>query len=109
MTHPLTDHEIVRLRHEERVGRAHAAMHSLEAREARSTKSEAGERRAQLLARPAPAARERSAADAGTQRHQLSVTDSGTCRRARRMLSVVADGEASRNRGGGNCTPSHWM
>ena len=46
MTHPLTDHEIVRLRHEERVGRAHAAMHALEAREARSTKSEAGERRA---------------------------------------------------------------
>ena len=45
MTHPLTDHEIVRLRHEERVGRAHAAMHSLEAREARSTKSDAGERR----------------------------------------------------------------
>ena len=46
MTHPLIDHEIVRLRHEERVGRAHAAMHALEAREARSTKSEAGARRA---------------------------------------------------------------
>lgn len=37
--HPLTNHEIVRLRHEERVGRAHAAMHSLEAREARSNKT----------------------------------------------------------------------
>ena len=48
MTHPFTDHEIVRLRHEERVGRAHAAMHALEAREARearSTKSDAVARR----------------------------------------------------------------
>lgn len=48
-----------------------------------------------LLARPAPAARERSAANAGTQWHQLSVTDSRTCLRARRTLSVVLDGEAS--------------
>jgi hypothetical protein len=45
VTHPLTNNEIVRLRHEERVALGHAAMHSLEAREARSTKSDAGERR----------------------------------------------------------------
>ena len=43
--HPLTNHEIVRLRHEERVGRAHAAIHSLEAREARSSKRKHGEQR----------------------------------------------------------------
>lgn len=46
MTHPLTNHDIARLRHEERVALGHAAVHALEAREARSTKSEAGERRA---------------------------------------------------------------
>jgi hypothetical protein len=43
--HPLTNHEIVRLRHEERVGRAHAAIHALEARDARSSKTEPGEQR----------------------------------------------------------------
>jgi len=43
--HPLTTHEIVRLRHEERVGRAHAAMHSLEAREGRSSRTIGGEQR----------------------------------------------------------------
>ena len=43
--HPLTTHEIVRLRHEERVGRSHAAIHSLEAREARASKTKRGEQR----------------------------------------------------------------
>ena len=38
MTHPLTNQEIARLRHEERLALAHAAMHSLEVRKARSTK-----------------------------------------------------------------------
>lgn len=38
MTHPLTNHDIARLQHQERVALAHAAMHSLEVREARSTK-----------------------------------------------------------------------
>jgi hypothetical protein len=45
VTHPLTNHDIVRLRHEERVALGHAAVHSLEAREARSTKTETGEQR----------------------------------------------------------------
>jgi hypothetical protein len=45
VTHPLTNHDIVRLRHEERVALGHAAVHSLEAREARSTKSQPGEQR----------------------------------------------------------------
>jgi hypothetical protein len=43
VTHPLTNHDIVRLRHLERVALGHAAIHSLEAREANSTKSESGE------------------------------------------------------------------
>jgi hypothetical protein len=43
--HPLTTHEIVRLRHEERVARAHAAMHTLEAREARSSATRNSEQR----------------------------------------------------------------
>jgi hypothetical protein len=42
----LTNHDIVRLRHEERVALGHAAIHSLEAREAQSTKSETGKQRA---------------------------------------------------------------
>ena len=33
MTHPLTNHDIARLRHDERVALSHAAMHSLELRE----------------------------------------------------------------------------
>jgi anti-sigma factor RsiW len=44
---------------------------------------------------PAPATRERNAADSGTHWNQLSVIDSEPCRRARRTLSVVLDGEAS--------------
>jgi hypothetical protein len=43
--HPSITHEIVRLRHEERVARAHAAMHSLEAREARSSTTKHSEQR----------------------------------------------------------------
>ena len=35
MTHPLTNHDIARLQHQERVALGHAAVHSLEAREAR--------------------------------------------------------------------------
>jgi hypothetical protein len=46
--HPLTNQEIVRLRHEERVGRAHAALHSLEAREARSSKTSHGQKRSRF-------------------------------------------------------------
>ena len=46
MTHPLTTHDIARLRHHERVALGHAAIHSAEAREARSITSETGERRA---------------------------------------------------------------
>ena len=42
MTHPLTNHDIARLRHQERVALAHAAMHSLEARKASSTKQKTG-------------------------------------------------------------------
>ena len=42
MTHPLTNHDIARLRHQERVALGHAAVRSLEALEARSTKSETG-------------------------------------------------------------------
>ena len=45
MTHPLTNHDIARLRHQERVALGHAAMHSLEAREAHSTESETSEQR----------------------------------------------------------------
>ena len=45
MTHPLTNHDIARLQHQERVALGHAAMHSLEARKADSTKSETGEQR----------------------------------------------------------------
>jgi hypothetical protein len=45
VTHPLTNHDIARLRHQERVALGHAAIHSVEAREARSTKSETGEQR----------------------------------------------------------------
>ena len=45
MTHPLTNQDIARLRHEERVALGHAAIHALEAREARSSTSEAGEQR----------------------------------------------------------------
>jgi hypothetical protein len=46
VTHPLTNHDIVRLRHQERVALGHAAIHALEAREAHSTKSETGKQRA---------------------------------------------------------------
>ena len=45
MTHPLTTHDIARLRHQERVALGHAAIHSVEAREAHSAKPEAGEQR----------------------------------------------------------------
>ncbi len=45
MTHPLTNHDIARLRHQESVALGHAAIHSLEARDARSIKSETGEQR----------------------------------------------------------------
>ena len=45
MTHPLTNLDIARMRHQERVALGHAAIHSLEAREAHSTKSETGEQR----------------------------------------------------------------
>ena len=38
MTHPLMNHDIARLQHQERVARAHAAIHALEVREARSTR-----------------------------------------------------------------------
>jgi hypothetical protein len=38
VTHPLTNHDIARLQHQERVALAHAAMHSLEARKASATK-----------------------------------------------------------------------
>jgi hypothetical protein len=46
VTHPLTNNDIVRLRHEERVAIGHSAIHSLEAREAHSAKSEPREQRA---------------------------------------------------------------
>ena len=36
MTHPLTNQDIASLRHQERVALGHAAIHALEAREARS-------------------------------------------------------------------------
>ena len=49
MTHPLTNHDIARLRHQERVALAHAAMHALEAREARSTKQKTGNARSLRL------------------------------------------------------------
>lgn len=45
MTHPMTTHDIARLRHQERVALGHAAIHAVEAREARSTMSETRERR----------------------------------------------------------------
>jgi hypothetical protein len=45
VTHPLTNHDVANLRHQERVALGHAAIHSLEAREAHSSKSETGERR----------------------------------------------------------------
>ncbi len=38
MTHPVMNHDIARLRHQEKVALAHAAIHAIEAREARSTK-----------------------------------------------------------------------
>jgi len=41
MTHPLTNHDIVNLRHQERVALGHAAIHVLAAREARSTQHKA--------------------------------------------------------------------
>ena len=44
MTHPLTNHDIARLQHQERVARGHAAIHALAAREAHAaTKLETGE------------------------------------------------------------------
>ena len=45
MTHPFTTHDIVRLRHEERVALGHAAVHSVEARGACSKTSDASARR----------------------------------------------------------------
>lgn len=42
MTHPLTNHDIARLRHQERVALAHAAVHALEARKTSSTKPPTG-------------------------------------------------------------------
>ena len=41
MTHPLTNHDIASLRHQERVALGHAGIHSLEARAARSTRQKA--------------------------------------------------------------------
>ena len=38
MTHPLMNHDIARLRHQEKVALARAAIHAIEAREARATK-----------------------------------------------------------------------
>ena len=38
MTHPWTNQDIAHLQHEERLALAHAALHSLEARKAGSTK-----------------------------------------------------------------------
>ena len=48
-----------------------------------------------LVARPTPAAPECNAADTGTHANQLSVIHGGSCRQARRTLSIVLDGEAS--------------
>ena len=45
MTHPFTTHDIARLRHQERVALGHAAIQSVQAREARATASEARQRR----------------------------------------------------------------
>ena len=84
MTHPFTTHDIVRLRHQERVALGHAAIQSVEAREAH-----------ELLAPLAPPPRKRGPADTGAHGNQLSAVDSRTCHRARRTLSVVLDGEAS--------------
>jgi hypothetical protein len=39
VTHPLVNHDIARLQHQERVALAHAAIHAIEAREARSTRT----------------------------------------------------------------------
>ena len=41
MTHSLTNHDIANLRHQERVALGHAAIHALEAREARSNQRKA--------------------------------------------------------------------
>ena len=46
MTHPLTNHDIARLQHQERVALSHTAIHSLAARKARASKPETGEQRA---------------------------------------------------------------
>jgi len=43
VTHPLTNHDIARQQHQERVALGHAAIHSLAAREAHATKLETGE------------------------------------------------------------------
>lgn len=51
MTHPLTNHDIVRLRHQERVALGHAAIHSLEAREAHSKPETGGQRASSWLNR----------------------------------------------------------
>ena len=45
MTYPFSTHDIAHLRHEDRVALGHAAVHLVEAREARSTMSETRERR----------------------------------------------------------------
>jgi hypothetical protein len=42
VTHPLTNHEIARLRHQERVALGHAAVQAREAREAQSSTSQTG-------------------------------------------------------------------
>jgi hypothetical protein len=49
VTHPLTTHDIARLRHQERVALGHAAIHSVEARQAHSTEPETSERRSSWL------------------------------------------------------------
>ena len=42
MTHQLMNHDIARLQHQEKVALAHAAIHAIEAREARSTGQQTG-------------------------------------------------------------------
>jgi hypothetical protein len=45
VTHPLTQHDIARLQHQERLALGHAAIHSLEARKAHAAKSETADQR----------------------------------------------------------------
>ena len=95
MTHSLTNHDIANLRHQERVALGHAAIHALEAREARSTQRKADSAAEHVVvARPRAVGQERNAADAGA-RDQLTGTLGGSCLRARRTLSLMLDGEGA--------------